>query len=114
MKNKEIKKDGQIWVYTPCIGRNSGFPIKSVKKVGTLVTVVIEVSFFDKVHETTLYGHASSSMLSGYDRYFGFGDDEYLTCDFGLIEKLTDKYVMDKKYKRIGKNLKDLIDSLGI
>jgi hypothetical protein len=97
MKNKELKKGGQIWIYSPWLGRNSSFPVKSVKKNGTLVTVVIEVSYLDKKHEATLYGHASSSMLSGYVRYYDFGHEVYFTCDFDLIEKWTNNRKRDEK-----------------
>ena len=113
MKNKEIKKGGQIWICTPFLRRTSSCPVISVKKAGTLVTVVIRCMYFDKKeYEVTLYGHANSSMLSGYDRKFNFGQETYYTCDFDIIEKWTKERNTKSKYEEIGRNLKCLLNSL--
>ena len=114
MKNKELKKGGQIWIYCPYLGKSESWPIISVKKAGTLVTVVIRRNRFheDKFDDITLYGHASSALLSGYDKIFSFGNETYYTCDFDLIEKWTNNRKRDEKYENIGRNLKKLVDSL--
>ena len=114
MKNKELKKGGQIWIYSPYLGKSESWPIISVKKTGTLVTVVIRRNRFheDKFDDITLYGHASSALLSGYDKIFSFGNETYYTCDFDLIEKWTNNRKREEKYENIGRNLKKLVDSL--
>lgn len=71
-KNKELKKGDSIWLCGACIGRQYGYKVLNVKKNGTLVTVTIECEYFNKsTYKVTLYGHASSSVLSGYDRKYG-------------------------------------------
>lgn len=114
MKNKELKKGGQIWILSPYLGKSESWPIISVKKTGTLVTVVIRRNRFheDKFDDITLYGHASSALLSGYDKIFSFGNETYYTCDFDLIEKWTNNRKREEKYENIGRNLKKLVDSL--
>lgn len=114
MKNKELKKGGQIWIYSPYLGKSESWPIISVKKTGTLVTVVIRRNRFheDRFDDITLYGHASSALLSGYDKIFSFGNETYYTCDFDLIEKWTNNRKREEKYENIGRNLKKLVDSL--
>ena len=114
MKNKELKKGGQIWIYCPYLGKSESWPITSVKKTGTLVTVVIRRNRFhdDRFDDITLYGHASSALLSGYDKRFSFGNETYYTCDFDLIERWTNNRKRDEKYENIGRNLKKLVDSL--
>lgn len=116
MKNKELKKGGQIWIYSPYLAKGESWPIVSVKKVGTLVTVVIRRERFhgNKFDEITLYGHASSSLLSGYDKHYRFGGETYYTCDFELIEQWTKERNTKSKYEEIGRNLKCLLNSLGI
>lgn len=116
MKNRELKKGGQIWIYCPYLGKSESWPITSVKKAGTLVTVVIRRKRFreDRFDDITLYGHASSALLSGYDKAYNFGNETYYTCDFDLIEKWTKDRERDSKYEEIGRNLKTLIRSLGI
>lgn len=116
MKNKELKKGCQIWIYSPYLRKSESWPITSVKKTGTLVTVVIRRNRFnnDKFDDITLYGHASSALLSGYDKHYRFGGETYYTCDFELIEKWTKERNTKSKYEEIGRNLKHLLNSLGI
>ena len=116
MMNKELKKGGQVWIYSHRMLRSYSYPVISVKKTGTLVTVVIrcENALEDKYQDVTLYGHASSSLLSGYERKYNFGRDVYYTCDFDLIEKWSNERQRDSKYEEIGRNLKKLLSSLGI
>lgn len=103
-QNKEIKKGDKIWMYCSCLAEKEGFTVMKVKKVKTLVEVVIIEKYFDKEYEVTLYGHRSSSMLSGYNRYFGHVDFVY-TCDYDLIRKKTEKYNEDRRCIEAGRAL---------
>jgi len=96
-QNKDIKKGDKIWMYCATLAEKEGFMVLRVKKVKTLVEVVIIEKYFDKEYEVTLYGHSSSSLLSGYNRYWGHRDIGY-TCDYELIRKKTEKYNRDQRY----------------
>ena len=101
MVNKEIKKGDKIWIFCAYLDRNSYYVVKSVKKSGTLVSIVVEASHYDKIYEIKMYGHASSSLLSGYDRKFG-RQDTYYTCEYSLIEDETKMRERDEKYRSAG------------
>lgn len=108
MKNKEIKKGDKIWLFSECLSYTSGFNVLRVSKKGTLVTVVVEAEYFNKKKEIILYGHASSSLLSGYDRRFGNTDIDY-TCDYDLVRKKTAKYERDERFRNAGAALLNLV-----
>lgn len=109
MKNKELKKGDKIWLFTPCLSYTSGFKVLRVSKKGTLVTVVVEAEYYNmKKYEITLYGHASSSLLSGYDRKFGNTDIDY-TCDYDLVRGKTERYERDKRFRDAGAALLKLV-----
>jgi len=101
MVNKEIKKGDKIWLFCAYLDRNRYYVVKSVKKSGTLVSIVVEASLYDKIYEIKMYGHASSSLLSGYDRKFG-RQDTYYTCEYCLIEEEKRMYERDEKYRSAG------------
>ena len=98
MINKEIKKGDKIWVYAACLDRDAFYIVSSVKKEKTLVSVVVDVpaKYGYKECQITMYGHASSSLLSGFDRKFGNKEIGY-TCDYSLIEDKTRRYEWDRK-----------------
>ena len=107
-KNKEIKIGDKIWFFSACMSYGSGFKVLRVSKKSTLVTVVVEADYFNKKeYEITLYGHASSSLLSGYDRRFGNLDIDY-TCDYDLVRKKTEKYEKDERFHEAGVALLNL------
>ena len=109
MKNKEIKKGDKIWLFSEYISYTSGFNVLRVSKKGTLVTVVVEAEYFNKKkYEITLYGHASSSLLSGDDRRFGNADVDY-TCDYDLVRKKTARYERDERFRDAGAALLNLV-----
>ena len=102
MTNKEIKVGSKIWLYSACIDMDSYYVVKSVKKDKTLVSVIVEAKYFNnETYEITMYGHCSSSLLSGYDRKFRNLDLCY-TCDFSLVEKKTRIYEGERKYREAG------------
>ena len=110
MKNKEIKKGDRILVCSQCVDKNSGYLVSSVKKEKTLVTVVVDVPkmYVYKPYQITMYGHVSSSMLSGFDVKFGNSNLVY-TCDYSLIEIKTGCYETNKKLQNAGKALLNLV-----
>ena len=103
MINKEIKKGDKIWLYASCLSYDSYYVVSSVKKEKTLITVVVDVpaKYGYKDYQITMYGHASSSLLSGYDIKYRNKDIEY-TCDYKLIEKKTEIYEQQSKYREAG------------
>lgn len=103
-QNKDIKKGDKIWTYCACLGEKEYSTVLKVKKVKTLVEVVIIEKFFNKEFEVTMYGHSSSSLLSGYHRSIGNVDMVY-TCDYDLIQKKTKKYNSDERYIEAGRAL---------
>ena len=111
MRNKELKKGDRVWLSYECLSYDSCYMVISVKKKGTLVTVVAEGKSFigdKKPYEITLYGHASSSLLSGFDRRFG-NKDVYYTCDYDLIRVKTKRFERDQSLKEAGKALLNLV-----
>ena len=96
--NKEIKKGDKIWLYGACLSEREFFTVTKVRKVKTLVEVVVSASFFKKQTEIVMYGHCSSSLLSGYDRRFFNRPEIGYTCDYELIKEKTRKYERDQKY----------------
>jgi hypothetical protein len=108
--NKKIKVGDKIWVDCACLREDAYYIVSSVKKVKTLVTVVVDVpaNSFHKAYQITMYGHASSSLLSGFDRWFGNKDIHY-TCDYELIEEKTRRYEWDRKYIDAGMAFLNLV-----
>lgn len=106
MLNKEIKVGSKIWLNTACLARDSYYVVSSVKKEKTLVTVVVDVpeNYCYKAYQITMYGHASSRILSGYDRRFGHNDITY-TCDYSLVQEKTDRYDYENNLKDAGRAL---------
>ena len=101
-QNKEIKVGDKIWMYSECLDEREYHTVVSVRKVKTLVEVVVSAKFFDKEFEITMYGHRSSSLLSGYEKnYYNHLDMGY-TCDYDLIRKKTDRYNRDQRYRDAG------------
>ena len=88
MTNKEIKVGDKIWLYSAYLIEDEYHTVLGVKKSKTLVAVVVSARYYDKEYEITMYGHASSSMLSGFDRKYGNRDTVY-TCDYSQIERET-------------------------
>lgn len=108
-KNKEIKKGDKVWYYGACMSYDANFPVLRVSKKGTLVTVVVEANYCNKnKYEITLYGHASSSLLSGFDRRYGNTDIDY-TCDYDLIRAKTESYVKNERCRDAGMALLNLV-----
>ena len=107
-KNKEIKKGDKIWLSSPFLSYDSFHRVLSVKKKSTLVEVIVDVEYFDKYYEVTMYGHASSSILSGYDRKYGNQDVCY-TCDYSIIEKITKRWESSEKERDAGRALLNLV-----
>lgn len=104
MTNKEIKVGSKIWLYSACLRRDDFYIVSSVKKDKTLISVVVEAKYYnDEKYEIKMYGHASSSLLSGYDRKFRYLDLCY-TCDYSLVEKKTAIYEGDMKYREAGRD----------
>lgn len=112
-KNKELKKGDKIWYWATGLAESEYFPVQSVKKKGTLVEVVVEAYYFsrEKKYEIKLYGHASSSLLSGYDKKWRHQDICY-TCDYELVKDKTARYDHDKKYIDAGRAVLDLVKCL--
>lgn len=112
-RNKEIKVGDKIWLYSACISRDSYYVVKSVKKNKTLVTVVVDVKgrAYHNDYEIIMYGHASSSLLSGYDRKF-YNSELCYTCEYFLIEKETKRYERDQRFKNAGMALLNLVKYL--
>ena len=108
-KNKEIKKGDKIWLSSPFLSYNSFYRVLSVKKKSTLVEVIVDAEYFDKHYEVTMYGHASSSILSGYDRKFGNQEVCY-TCDYSIIEKITKRWESSEKERDAGRALLNLVE----
>jgi hypothetical protein len=109
MRNKELKKGDKVWIFCACMSYDSNFPVLRVSKKGTLVTVVVEAKHYNmKKYEMTLYGHASSSLLSGFDRRYGNTDIDY-TCDYDLIREKTESYNKNERYRDAGMALLNLV-----
>ena len=107
-KNKEIKKGDKIWLSSPFLAYDSFYRVLSVKKKSTLVEVIVDAEHFDKHYEITMYGHASSSILSGYDRKFGNMEVCY-TCDYTIVEQQTIRYHNIEKERDAGRALLNLV-----
>ena len=103
MVNKEIKVGDKVWAYAACIDEDAYYIVSSVKKDKTLVIVTVDVPahFGYKDYQIIMYGHASSSLLSGYDIKFRNKDIDY-TCDYSLVEKKTRIYEGERKYREAG------------
>lgn len=110
MTNKEIKVGSKIWLNTACMPRDSYYVVSSVKKEKTLVTVVVDVpeNSYHKAYQITMYGHASSRILSGFDRKWGCKDTAY-TCDYYLVETETKRYERDDELKNAGRALLNIV-----
>lgn len=110
MTNKEIKIGDKIWLYSACLDENSYYVVSSVKREKTLVTVVVDAKnvLYYKDYQITMYGHASSSLLSGFDGKFQNKDIDY-TCDYSLIEEKTKSYNREQKYADAGRALLYLV-----
>ena len=102
--NKEIKVGDKIWPYDSWVGENSFFTVKSVRKVKTLVEVVATVSVFDKEREYVMYGHCSSAILSGYNRYVGRATECY-TCEYALVSEIKNARLREERYVDAGRAL---------
>lgn len=101
-QNKDIKKGDKIWMYCECLDEREFHTVISVRRVRTMVEVVVKAKFFDKELEITMYGHQSSSLLSGYEKYYYNHTDIGYTCDYELIRKKTERYNRDQRYKDAG------------
>jgi hypothetical protein len=110
-RNKELRKGDKIWFYSHHISEHSFYPVESVKKKGTLVEVVVTAEYMSKPYKIVMYGHASSSILSGFDRKWGNEDWNY-TCDYALIERSTKEWDYKDKYVKVGKALFKIADIL--
>lgn len=108
-KNKEIKKGDKIWLNFAYLRYDSFYVVLSVKKKGTLVDVVADAERYGKHYEIVMYGHASSSILSGYDRKYGNQDVCY-TCDYSIIEKITKRWESSEKERDAGRALLNLVE----
>jgi len=101
-QNKEIKKGDKIWLYSTFLDEDSFYTVISVKKVRTLVEVVVSsINYEGKEYEILMYGHRSSSILSGYDKCYHNPELEY-TCDYDLIRQKTKRYNDDQHYRSAG------------
>ena len=110
MRNKDIKVGDTIWMYYDDLTYIRDYPVLSVKKKGTLVTVVVDAGL-EKPYEVTLYGHASSNILSGFDRRFG-GTDKYYTCDYDSLKVSQEIFRRYAQHKEIGRALLNLVSLL--
>jgi len=108
MRNRELKKGGKIWLYSPFLRESDYYPVLDVKKKGTLITVVVEARIFGRVYQITMYGHASSSMLSGFDGKVRHTDCTY-TCDYDLVQRNTDRLKRSERYEDAGRALLYLV-----
>lgn len=110
MTNKEIKVGSKIWINDAYMSKDGYYVVSSVKKEKTLVTVVVDVpeSYLNKAYQITMYGHASSRILSGFDRKWGRKDTTY-TCDYYLVEEKTKRYVHDDELKNAGRALLNIV-----
>lgn len=100
--NKQIKKGDKIWLNSAYLSEKEYFTVVKVRKVKTLVEVVVAVTLFHSQREIVMYGHCSSSMLSGYDRKFFSSQDTVYTCDYEIVRKKTLEYENNKKFKEVG------------
>lgn len=100
--NKEIKKGDKIWLNSTYLSEKEFFIVVKVRKVKTLVEVVVAVTLFHSQREIVMYGHCSSSMLSGYDRKFFSSQDTVYTCDYEIVRKKTLEYENNQKFKEVG------------
>ena len=113
MKNKELKVGDKIWLLMTHISQEDFYPVKRVKKKGTLVDVVVEAERYNgTTYEIQLYGHASSSILSGFDRWGRFRREECYTCEYGLVRDKTQYYEYGLKYQDIGRAAIRLVKEL--
>ncbi len=110
MKNKDLKKGDKIWILSDHMRKEEGLVIKSIKKRGTLVSIVAE-KWFDKTYDVQLYGHASSHILSGYDKK-ARGQSLIYTCDHSYVEQETKDYEANMRLIKGGKILQELVDFL--
>lgn len=112
-KNKELKAGDKVWWYTAYIGRAYGYTVTSVKKEKTLVSVIAERTAMkgDKPKEIKMYGHGSSSLLSGYDSMFGRGHEMY-TCDYELIEEKSDTEEYWQRERKIGQAVLEIVEQI--
>lgn len=102
MRNKELKKGDKVWICAEHESFENGLPILKVSKKGTLVTVVAEAkNYIGKRYEITLYGHASSSILSGFDRMF-CSPSIFYTCNYDIIVSRTERYDRKEKFCNAG------------
>lgn len=109
MKNKELKKGDRIWMFSALIKFDTYLQVHSVKKNGTLVTVVVGAEYPQHPeYEITLYGHASSSLLSGYHRYWSYRDVCY-TCDYELITEKYKEFIRQERFINAGVALLNLV-----
>ena len=114
MKNKELKVGDKIWLLITNISQEDFYPVKRVKKKGTLVDVVVEAKRYDDTtYEIQLYGHTSSSILSGFDRKLG-RRGVYYTCEYGLVREETDFRNYHQKYVDVGRAAIRLVKELGL
>ena len=103
--NKEIKKGDRIWLNSAFLAEKEFFTVVKVRKEKTLVEVVVSASLFSTQREIVMYGHCSSSLLSGYDRKFFSSPDTVYTCDYEIVRKNTLEYERDKRLKEAGRAL---------
>ena len=103
MTNKEIKVGNKVWIYSAFSGKEDGYIVSSVKKDKTLVIVTVDIPahFGYKEYQIIMYGHASSSLLSGFNIKYRNQDICY-TCDYSLVEKKRRIYEGEKKYRDAG------------
>ena len=108
MKNRDLKVGGKIWVFAPYLKETEYYTIKSVKKKKTLVEVVVIAHLGKNEYEVIMYGHCSSSMLSGYDRKFLDGSFVF-TCDYSYIRKETEKEKRRDVLVEAGRDLMNIV-----
>ncbi len=114
MKNKELKVGDKIWIYCACLAYDQFYTVKTVKKSGLLVAVTIESTLLDyKPFTVQLFGHASSSILSGYHRNYA-QVDMCFTCDYELIRRKTRQFEEEEKVRSVGYAALRLKRALGI
>lgn len=110
MTNKELKVGSKIWLYATCLNEDSYYVVKSVKKDKTLVSVIAEAKYYNnELYEIKMYGHSSSSLLSGFDRKYRNIDLGY-TCDYSLVQKKTRIYEGERKYSDAGRDFLRLVE----
>ena len=113
MRNKELKAGDKVWIYEAYMSRTeSGYVVKSIKKSGTLVSIVVEAEGFDgKLREFKMYGHCNSRILSGFDRTWGH-DYTCYTCDYSLIIRKTQNAEREERVLDAGRALLNLVKFL--